>query len=97
MGWLRTNALILALGALVILMGLQWRDARQEVRALKDRIEQVINAEARADQARADLRMIEVEAETILETLEGRDDVPLPDDIRAAFERLRQLGTAPAR
>lgn len=97
MAWLKTNALILAMGALIILMGLQWRDARQKVRALNDRIDQVINAEARADQARADLRTIEAEAETILETLEGHDDAPLPDDIRAAFERLRQLGTAPAR
>ena len=102
MTWLKTHALLLALGLLAVLAPVTvtlffwWQDAQAEARALAAQVDQIIAAEARADQARADLAEIEARAAEILTTLENAD-APLPDDIRDAFERLRALGAAPAR
>ena len=60
-GWLKINALILALAALAItgpaavLMFYWWQDARDEARELAVHVEQIGEAEGRADLARANL------------------------------------------
>ena len=93
-GWLKTNALIVALGALAItgpaavLMFYWWQDARDEARALAARVEQIVEAEERADQARADLAEVQTELDAIQQFVEGQEDAPVPDWFTDAFSGL---------
>lgn len=94
MAWIRTNALLLALAALALIgpvtvtLWFWWRAAEAEASDLAAQIAQVIAAEDRADQARAELSRIEARAAEILSTVENAD-APLPDDIADALRRLR--------
>lgn len=94
LGWLKTNALIIALGALAItgpaavLMFYWWQDARDEAAELAARVEQIIEAEERADQARADLEDVQAELNAIQQFVEGQDDAPVPEWFTDAFSGL---------
>lgn len=94
MTWLKTHALLLALAALALIgpatvtLWFWWRAAETEAAELAAQVGQVIEAEARADQARAELTRIEARAAEILANLENAD-APLPDDVAAALRRLR--------
>lgn len=94
MNWIKTHALILLLAVLATLgpvattLFFWWRGAEADLRAVNGRLDQVIEAEGRADQAREDLDAIEARVADILDETEAHD-APLPDDVRAALERLR--------
>lgn len=99
MGWIKINALLIALAALSLMgpvtvtLFFWWRAAETEAAELAARMDQIIEAERRADQARAELDQIEARADEILSTVEANDAI-LPDDLRDALERLRDLGAA---
>lgn len=98
---LKSNALILALSALVVIaplsvtFGFLWWNQRGELRELRREIRQIVAAEEIADQAREDLAEVEAAAEDIIDTLEGGEDAPLDPGIADAFERLRDLVAHP--
>ena len=94
MGWIKTHALILLLAVLATLgpatvtLFFWWRDARDEADELAARVEQIIEAEERADQARADLAQVQSELDAIQQFVEGQEDAPVPEWFTDAFSGL---------
>ena len=94
MNWIKTHALILLLAVLATLgpatvtLFFWWRDARDEAAELAARVEQIIEAEERADQARADLEDVQSELDAIQQFVEGQEDAPVPEWFTDAFSGL---------